>query len=296
VNESLTVKAAFESAHAEGSRGDWSQHTSFVLGKLVKRFPAFAEACGVSRITDVDEALCRRFISAKNVDGTDAAQGTMYSRRSHLRMVFVILELGGVVDDDPTRRIRIPNPAVGKPSRPLTEPEDELVRFMLRVGRPSQLASMVCLSDAGGTIAELAALRVSALDLNSGNVQWPGSKGVVPRLGHLDEWSVRQLYEQVARLKGGPGALVLPPGRSELAVRTTAITTRIGKHLRVCGLLASDGITTASLRARCGRRAFEQRQRIDDAARVLGTNLDSAARIIHWDWRTGEIDTRDDAP
>lgn len=211
----------------------------------------------------------------------------MHARRSATRLLFRTGRRLGLCSTDPAVDIDLP-PRSSLRARPLSDDEVGLCRSAsLHSLDATRLPAAWALAEATVRSGELASIRVCDVDLDEARVWIAGSARTEPRWGELSVWGCKQVRRRVDAI--GDSSLVIYTGRGSAESRQAASCQAIHETLLRAGLSGEADVRPVSVAAWAGRVAFDQTQRIDEAARVLGVrSLDRAAAIIGWDWSTGE--------
>ncbi|MGW2326492.1 hypothetical protein ACWC5C_12065 [Streptomyces sp. NPDC001700] len=284
-------------------RGEMSEQTLSRFGQLLRRFEAFAAACGAVLLTDADAAIAAQFIDAhgrtRHRHIAPASLSTRHLRRSVLRMCFTTARRLALTDTDPTRDIDLP-PRLCGATRPLDEAEAvELRRAAQFTGRPTRHAAAIALALAGGFSGEIGHIGPLDLDLASARVWMHGSVKTRPRWCPLDAWGAQVVAARAHHIR-----TTAPPGAAPYRLRL-AVSPRNGTdeqiQARVCvalrdvlrriGLGADRTVRPASITAYAGWETFQATGRIEAAAHHLGmASLDSTAALIGYQWQAPTTD------
>lgn len=259
------------------------------LQPLFERFGWFAESsAGVDSLAAITPDVVDRFVRARTTrERTAPSPATMHSRRSAVRLMFRTGRQLGLCVADPTVDIVLP-PRSSLRARPLTDDEVGLCRSAsLHTLDATRLPAAWALAEATVRSGELAGVQVTDLDLDRARVWIVGSARTEPRWGELSVWGCTQLRRRLDT--SGGASLVIYSGHGSAESRQASSCQAIHETLLRAGLSREADVRPVSVAAWAGRRAFDQTQQIDQAARMLGVrSLDRAAAIIGWDWSTGE--------
>lgn len=274
--------------------GALSAQTLDKFGLLARRFVRFAAAHNVTTLAAVDRALVAKFVAAKGLTRqgvvSEAAIATMHNRRATLRAFYRTARRLQLTLDDPTIDVTIPARA-SSARRPLTDDEAALVRLFAEHATPTRHAATVALLLAGATTAELGHLTAADLDRRSATVRVHGSSKHRPRTLPLDAWSLRVLGERADHLTrrlpaSSPSPVLCTGAGGSEAHKQARVCVNVREILTRAGLSDDSGIKPASLTAYAARREFDRTQRIEAAARLIGSSsLDTTAAHIGYHWQ-----------
>ncbi len=178
--------------------------------------------------------------------------------------------------------------------RPLETEEVELCRSIALADPRGRRPVAWALCEATARTGELSPVRRCDVDLAQGRVRLPGTAHVDARWGVLTAWGTAQLERPPRSPPGRSG----DAGAAEPARRTRTFPLASAQHvidevLTRAGLHHTDGVKPSSIAGWAGGRLFDETGRIDLVAARCGVrSLDSAARLIGWDWRLGDGVTR----
>ncbi|MDP9337204.1 MAG: hypothetical protein M3Q30_28345, partial [Actinomycetota bacterium] len=266
-----------------------------VLG-LFERFGGFVgRAFGVACLGEVSGEQVGAFVRASTGAGQLPSIATMRLRRSALRLLFRTARELGLAERDPTLDLVLP-PRMNESARPLTDEEiDSCRRICLHDLASTRLSVAWALGEATARTAEIPHVTVGDVDLASGRVWLRGSAKTESRWGALTEWGA----SQVARHVRGLGNVARDPalaygGSGNLESRRSFSCQAIRETLQRAGLTNDPYVRPASLTAWAGVGVMRTTRRIEAVATALGVrSLDTAARIIGWDWTTNPTASRD---
>jgi integrase/recombinase XerC len=277
--------------------GDISPLSLAKLAGNAAQFVAYARASGHHTLREADDAeLVRDWIYAdiRTGDGYGEPQlPTLHNRRAALRQLYRTARSLGLAEGEPTLDLELPKREYNG-LRALLDEEIVSCRAA-SIETPWETAQPAAwaLAERGATTAEIAAFR--PCDMRDGSVYLHGGAHTRPRTVTASEWQWEQLSARVnALLKRGdfdPTRPLVYRGDRDGRADTSPVSA-VGQLLRAvldrAELYKADGYTQRSITAWAGRRAYEQRQRIEDTANYLGlTSLDRAAQLIDHDWMTG---------
>ncbi|SHT89426.1 Site-specific recombinase XerD [Mycobacteroides abscessus subsp. abscessus] len=292
----LTTVVAKVSEHWNISTctGAMSTQTAVKFTLLASRFERFAAAHGATTIDTIGNDLVLKFVTApgrtRHGAVSGAAVATMHNRRSALRALFRTARLIGLIINDPTSGIALPNRTTSI-RRPITNEEAALIRLMSQRDQPTRHTATAALLLAGAHTSELG--HITADDIKAGTwaIRAHGSAKHDSRDLQLDSWSRQAVAMRAAHLT----ASLTSPNSKPPVLCTGADGTDAHKQARVCvtvreiltraGLSDDPSIRPSSLTAYAARRNFDNTGRIEDAARVIGSrSLDSTAALIGYQW------------
>jgi integrase len=273
--------------------GQLSVQTEPRVFGLFGRFGSFAErAFGVDSLPDVTQTHVEAFVRSSNAsDGTSPSVATMRLRRSALRLMFRAARDSGLVDGDPTLDLVLPS-RTNEAARPLTDLEvQRCQRAALEDLASTRLVVPWALGEATARTAEIPNLRVADLDLDVGQVWIHGSSRTKPRWGLLTKWGIAQLKRHLREHPpANDEASLTYRGADKAESRRAHSSQTIRETLQRAGLTTDPYVRPASLAGWAGHRVLCATGRIDAAARTLGMrSLDSAARLLDWDWNNDDI-------
>lgn len=170
-------------------------------GKAVREF---AEQLDHSLLTTrVDEL---RFWFSTLLSRGNSPQ-TLAARHSALRAFYKFLMLGGQVSGSPAHRITKRKVPPFRPPR--ARSYEEILRVIKAAKTPRERALFELLYGSGLRIAEVAALRVEDLDLDSRTLRVLHGKGNKERIAFFGRPAAQALREYIGERKSGPVFLVL---------------------------------------------------------------------------------------
>jgi integrase/recombinase XerC len=263
-----------------------SSYSRLIATETLKRFERFARAFGITSARDVTEELARAFITARDARHRFPAVATQHQRRSVVRLAFRVYSRTDRTVIDPTLHVDLPSRS-SLAVRPITSDELALVReASLSTLVETRQPSIVALSEATGTPAEIAAIRVRDLDLGARTVALPGARHALPRIGQLSTWGTQQLRRRIEAAMTEPGQLIAYHGSGVGHSGPSSVSVAINRLLTQAGLGNERDLKVGSIRACAAREVFLRSGRIEEAARALGCrSLDVAARTIAWEWQ-----------
>ncbi|MCU1690735.1 MAG: hypothetical protein JWN20_2663 [Jatrophihabitantaceae bacterium] len=286
-----------------------SDLSALTLAKLAgnaAQFVAYARAVGCHTLREADDAeLARGWIHAdiRTADGYGPPQlPTLHNRRAALRQLYRTARSIGLADGEPTLDLELPKREYNG-LRVLLD-EEVLACRSASSETPWETAQPAAwaLAELGAPTAEIAAFR--PCDLRDGQrVYLHGGPHTRPRTLTASPWQWEQLTGRVNALRQHADFDPTRPlsyGGARDGRTDTSPVSAVGQRLRAvldrAGLYKADGCTQRSITAWAGRRAYEEHQRIEDAANYLGlTSLDRAAQLIGHDWMSDSEPTGTDA-
>jgi len=270
------------------------------------QFVAYARASERHTLREADDAeLARDWIYAdvRTAGGYGEPQlPTLHNRRAALRQLYRTARSLGLADGEPTLDLELPKREYNG-LRTLVDGEIAECRAA-SIETPWETAQPAAwaLAECGATTAEIAAFR--PCDMREGRVYLHGGAHTRPRTLTALEWPWEQLTGRVNVLRQegdfDPNRPLVYRGDRDGRTDTSPVSA-VGQLLRAvldrAELYKADGYTQRSITAWAGRRAYEERQRIEDAANHLGlTSLDRAAQLIGHDWMSDVELPGDGAP
>ena len=260
----------------------------------MRRFATFADATGVTAAAAVKPDLVEAFAASPTVQ-TNARPSiaTMRLRRWAIRLLFSTGRELGLVVADPTADVELPG---RQPTavRPLTDAEiDACRRAAISLDRPS-LAVAWALGEATARTSEILHVRPRDVDLGRGRVWIAGASTTTARWGHLTDWGALQIRRRLDESSHTSRDVRLAyDGQANAESRVAWSAQAIRSVMRRAGVAADPLVRPASLAGWAGLRVFIETNRIDIAAGALGVrSLDTAARMVGWNWQTPDLDRR----
>ena len=267
----------------------YTAQSVIALERNIRRLGSYlSHACSVEDLRDVDTGHVTSWVRAPRANGQTPSLATSHARLHATKVLFATLLQLRLIDRNPVAGINLPA-RTATSVRPLTDTEMTRAELasadtLLATRQPACLA----LAQATAVTSEIGRVRVEHLDLDRGCVELSGSKATTPRRAKLTEWGRTQLALRAEVLDHDPSAQVAYHGAGSPASMQASCATALRSILDRAQLSGPD-IGPASVRAWAGRRAYEHRGRIEDAALALGTpSLDTAARIIGHHWMAGQ--------
>jgi integrase len=265
------------------------------LRRIVALFDRFANFLvlghGVARVCEVTPGLARAFVDAPGVDGASPSLATRHLRRSAIRLLFRVARALGLATQDPTLGLYLP-PRSLSTARPLTDEEAAFCRTAtLHSLTSTRLAAAWALAEATARTAELSHLRVADLELDRARVWIHGSPRTDARWGRISDWGRVQLERRVREFGGAAdsSSLLVYGGDGSAESRQASSCQAIAETLRRAGLGTEPDVRPVSVAAWAGARVLADTGRIEAVAQALGCrSLDTAARILGFDWRAAE--------
>lgn len=132
---------------------------------------------------------------------------TLAARHSALRAFYKFLMLGGQISGSPAHRVTKRKVPPFRPPR--ARSYEEIVRVIEAAKTPRERALLELLYGSGLRIAEVAALRIEDLDLDSRTLRVEHGKGNKTRIGFFGRSAAQALREYIGGRKSGPVFLIL---------------------------------------------------------------------------------------
>jgi integrase len=271
---------------------DLSEQSIRRMVEVSERFVQFIEGMsGAVKAEDISGDRCERFVKALVPGQSGARQpavATMHLRRATLRLLFRTARDLGVYQGDPTLDLVLP-PRTSLKVRALTDEEVALCRsFSLNSLTETRLPAAWALAEATARTSEIPHVKVSDVDLQRGLVWLHGSSKAEPRCGQLTSWGLTQAMRRIESLEDKDRPLIYT-GKGNPEAKQSASCIAIAETLTRAGLGREPDVRPGSVVAWAGVRIFEQTGRIEEVARKLGLrSIDRAARVIDFDWKTGD--------
>ena len=259
----------------------YSPDTRKVTCDTLDRFVRYAAAHGITHAAQVTPELVAAFAAAPGRDRPPPAVATMHQRRSVIRLAFRLYHRADPTVADPTYDLALP-PRSTLTVRPLTDDELDVLRAVsLSTLIETRQPAIVALAEAGAITTEIATVTTDDIDLDEATVSLPGARHATPRVVPLTEWGAVQLAR---RSRDSTGPLTYRGGGTGNSPQAS-VSVALRRMFTTAGFAHETDLRLGSVRAWAGRRAFNETGRIEDAARVLGSrSLDTAARLIGWEW------------
>ncbi|MGY1603113.1 hypothetical protein [Geodermatophilus sp. SYSU D00815] len=283
---------------------DLSPLTLAKLAGNAAQFVAYARATGRHTLREADDAeLAREWIYAdvRTADGYGEPQlPTLHNRRAALRQLYRTARSLGLATGEPTLDLELPKREYNGLRALLDEEITDCRAASIETPWETAQPAAWALAELGATTAEIAAFR--ACDLREEQrVYLHGGAHTRPRTLKAPDWQWEQLTGRVHALRQradfDPTRPLVYRGQRDGRTDTSPVSA-VGQLLRAvldrADLYKADGCTQRSITAWAGRRAYEQRGRIEDAANYLGlTSLDRAAELIGHNWAADVEQTED---
>lgn len=254
------------------------------------RLLTYLQGRGVEQWSEVTPEMVSHWCWVARTDRLGQFRRTSHSTARNRQWIAtaafeVLCDLGVPIDTRAVVGERIPYLGGMARKRPLTGEEAGRVREFADFGLVgSRRSLLVAFSFAGGTAAEVAAVRMGDVNLEKATVAF---RGTYPRWNPLDEWAVSRVARFVRNR---------PPIASDHPICVTArikperaahsVTVRLRDVLRDAGLSGREGVSAQSIRLTTARQLL-QTSGIEAAARFLGSpSLDDTARALGHQWRT----------
>jgi integrase/recombinase XerC len=286
---------------------DLSPLTLAKLAGNAAQFVAYARASDCRTLREADDAeLARDWVHAdiRTGDGYGPAQlPTLHNRRAALRQLYRTARSLGLAAGDPTQDLVLPVRQYNGLRALLDEERPSCRAASIETPWETAQPAAWALAEMGAPTAEIAAFRPCDMRKER-HVHLHGGAHTRPRTLEASEWQWEQLTGRVNALRQradfDPTRPLVYRGDRDGRTDTSPVSA-VGQLLRAvldrAGLYKSDGYTQRSITAWAGRRAYEERQRIEDVANFLGlTSLDRAAQLIGHDWMTDAEAAEDSAP
>ncbi|MHA7268630.1 tyrosine-type recombinase/integrase [Arthrobacter sp. HLT1-20] len=271
--------------------------------KLLDRYATFVTNLGAPSLAEQSEDLAAQWIRAKgrNRKGNivEPALATMNTRRAALRKFFHDADALDLSDTGLFVRVYVAPRTTGL-ARPLTKEEAEKVwAYANDAGSSTRRPVMFALLLSGVHSSEVGLITTSDVDIANQRVWAHGStERIEPRWVKLPEPYFTAVAERLEYLRGW-----VPPFRSFEEFQITQGTTRrpTGKSqnraasackevFRMAGLHNDAHVTPSSVSLYAGSRMLINGERLEVIAQFLGyASLDSCAKALGYDWKTGEI-------
>ena len=246
------------------------------------------ERHGVTRWRDVrgDLTLEWCWSEVRRPDGSagEPARDTARFRQWVARAAFTaVARLGAEIDPHIAAGERIERSDPDVSARPLTDQQmqavcDTAASATARSKQPVRVA----LSLAGGSAAEVAAVRARDVDLDARTVAFAGSGA---RVCALDEWSARAIARYLAANHTVPDERLCVRADTPHESAAHSVSIQLWTLLKSAEFASRRGVSAGSIRLTAARRVLE-RDGIAAAARFLGSpSLDSTAEVLGYRWR-----------
>lgn len=195
----------------------------------------------------------------------------------------VLAQLGAQVDPNTAAGGRIKRGEPDVATRPLTDLELDRVCAHVDAGTAvSRRPLLVALSSAGGSAAEVAAVRARDIDLGSGTITFLSERA---RVCALDDWSVRAIDRYLRANPTPPDERLCTKWDTPPETAAHSVSIRLWKVLKEVGFSSCCGVSARSIRLGAARQVLES-DGIVAAAQFLGSpSLDSTAQALGHDWQ-----------
>jgi integrase len=271
-------------------RGEvWAPRTVVRVAGGMGQFARFVErGHGATCLDEVTQAMVRSWVDAMTSEGAAPSDPVRYMRRASVRLLYRTARRLGLATGDPSIDVVLPPWQTGR-FRPLEIDEVELCRSIAMTDPRDRRPVAWALCEATARSGELSAVRRADVDLEPGRVWLAGTTNVDPRWGVLTSWGARQIARRLASLPPDPETPLLRLRPGDPVLRLGSAQHLIGEVLTRAGLHHTAGVRPNSIVGWTGRALFDETGRIDLVAARCGVrSLDSAARLIGWDWRASD--------
>ncbi len=239
-----------------------------------RRFFRFARSCGLEFADEIDGDIVADFLEMPGqVHGRSCRpeSSTKSFRRSVAKAtVDELIRLGVDLDRSvigpPIRRTG------GEPTRPLSIDQlDRLHSFCDGLGRLGRVPQIAALCEAGGSMREIAMVRVGDIHLSAGTVTFRFGR---ERTTHLTDWGVATLDEALESLDLDETQELFAGGTDEPEQVGHVLRVQIQKMLRACGIPGRSGFTARSIGLGVAAQIAES-----DGLQAAALHLGCAAKI-----------------
>lgn len=270
---------------------------------LLRRYATFATNLDAPSLAEQSEELAAKWIQAKGHDRSGnivaPALATMGTRRAALRKFFRDAETLQLSDKGLFVRVHI-NPRPVGLARPLREEEADAVWLHAKDAGPSARRPVVfALLFAGLHSSEVGHITVSDFDIANQRVwahgdtdritpRWvtisePYWTAVAERINYLRDWMPPHRVLETFKVAQGTSSTPISSPQSRVAAACAEV-------FRMAGLHKNPDITPSSVSLYSGSRMLIDGERIETIAEALGySSLDSCAKALGYNWKTGEI-------
>lgn len=250
---------------------------------------AHFELRGVTRLCDVTGDLTLEWCwsPVQGPDGSAQGPARNFARNRQwvaLAAFKVAAQLGAQLDPNVAAGARIKRNDPDVAARPLTDRELDRVCACVDAGTAaSRRPLLVALYSAGGSAAEVAAVRARDVDLDAGTVTFLGESA---RVCALDERSARAIARYLRANPTAPNERLCVKADTPRDAAVDSVSIRMWKILKEAGFSSRGGISPRSVRLAAARQVLE-RDGIVAAAQFLGSpSLDNTARALGHDWQS----------
>lgn len=249
---------------------------------------AHFERRGVKRLRDVTGDLTLEWCwsPVQGPDGSAQEPARNFARDRQwvaLAAFKVAAPLGAQLDPNVAAGARIKRGDPDVPARPLTDQELDRVCARVDAGTAaSRRPLLVAMYMAGGSAAEVVAVRARDVDLDAGTVTFLGERA---RVCALDEWSARAIARYLRANPTAPDERLCVMADTPRDAAVDSVSIRMWKIIKEAGFSSRGGISPRSVRLAAARQVLE-RDGIVAAAQFLGSpSLDNTAQALGHDWQ-----------
>jgi integrase len=212
-----------------------------------RRLFRYLQSCGLIFVDEVDQQVLADIYEMPAVHQGRTRRpkaATMSFRRSVTKAV--VDELSRLGTNLDRSLIGPPIDRVGaESSRPLSASQlNQLHAYCEGLGRLGRTPVVVALCEAGGSMSEIAVVRVDDIDLDDGAVTFRLNR---ERRTRLTEWGATALADSIRSAALGPAAELFPGGRDNPAQVGHVLRVQVQRVLRACGIPSRSGITPRSI-------------------------------------------------
>jgi integrase/recombinase XerC len=207
-------------AEAFGRYLTMRNYASSTREAYVRTLSKFLDFLASQSVLDVGRRTVRQFITQHRVGGGSAL--SVHPLRSALRAFYRFLVLGGIAQTSPAQFIEVPKIPKTLPRCPS---EKEIEAILVAAASPRDRAILELLYASGLRLSELAKLRVSDLNLNSGTLTVRGGKGNKDRLAMCGSKAVEALRAYLGSRERGAVFLNCRGARLHKASISRAVKT-----------------------------------------------------------------------
>lgn len=283
---------------ADVQTGDLSEQTFQRYRALAEQFVNFSQSHGATNLDGAlsvyEEWLCA-WGRDRNGRLCSPAISVRHLRSCAIRALYSTAQSFGATKSMPRYEGRDGSDTT-KQGRPLNECEADRCRSVAFTYLDTRLAAAVALGFCGAGTADIGNLTSRHIDLADGSLILPGARHIESRkVSIAGDWEYQVLeyrYKtlQELRIPSDGGFIVNRTGSD--ASRQAGAAIALSKILQVAGYGRDKGLKPGSFQSWAGVCAFDRTGDVVEVAKLLGAkSLDSAARAIDLDWRSGHKST-----
>ena len=266
-------------------QGQHSPQTTKQIIDIIRDFLRFCSSNGYEMIADLTPEFVEAFIHLPVADSSGRrkpSEPTQRNRRGALRSGYRAMRQLGYLVFDPLVDIQTLNREYQTQPICTTQHVEALRENSLQEIIDSPRALIIALAEAGASNGEITILTWDHVQFEHSVVCLPGHLRIDPRHNRLTDWGSELLNKK--RRNKSPNDLVVTNFIGQPI--SAASVSQSFKQVTEFSGLGRYGYTLNSVRAWRGREIFQERGRIEEVSRFIGSrSLDNTARFLGWDWR-----------